>query len=312
MHSHHRLGKSNQDSIYFQAWKNIIPLTDTSISTRYLKTAKHQVRHTVNRYRTGCLYNNKLAFRNRQVPSPACPLCGETDGGNHIAGGCLAEDMRRMYQAAHNALGRIITRAVAKGSMGGNIIQADVGSAAMCARDGAPDPGQRRLSASNIPLPPNATPSQMQAHKELENMSIPDATLILPDPRPNHLPSILLIDLKTCNDTKPAHQLQHCFAQHAQLTNKLREVGYTDVRTIPILVGHSGTIYLQHTLAALETLGIDRARAEKCAGKLHDTACSWLDSIYRTRQRLVRGQDSKFHKTQGLGPSETAKRYRPP
>ena len=92
-----------------------------------------------------------------------------------------------MYQAAHNALGRIITRAVAKGSMGGNIIQADVGSAAMCARDGVPDPGQRRLSASNIPLPPNAPPSQRQAHKELENMSIPDATLILPDPRPNHL-----------------------------------------------------------------------------------------------------------------------------
>ena len=96
----------------------------------------------------------------------------------------------------------------------------------------------------------------------------------------------MIVDLKTCSDTQPSTQLEKCITQHSLLANTLRGVGFTDVRTLPILVGHSGTIYTQHTLMSLEALGIDKHKAGKCAIKLGTTACNLLDSIIRTRRRL--------------------------
>ena len=68
----------------------------------------------------------------------SCPLCGIEDGVNHIAGGCSHPIMAKMFTERHNHTGRILLKAIAKGSMGGNLVMADLGSASKCSQDGAP------------------------------------------------------------------------------------------------------------------------------------------------------------------------------
>ena len=286
MHRAHRLGKANHDSIYYQAWQSIIPLTDPKLNHRILTTLKHRVRQNVNKYRAGVLWNAKLAHRSGYAPTPACPLCGGLDGGNHIAGGCGHEEMRRLYQEAHNTLGRIILKATAKGSMGNNVVGADLGTAEKCRHDGAPVVKHRGIPPQLLPCPPKATIAEAKLHADkLSKLSRPDIFITSTHPESGRRMA-MIVDLKTCSDTQPSTQLEKCITQHSLLANTLRGAGFADVRTLPILVGHSGTIYTQHTLMSLEALGIDKHKAEKCAIKLGTTACNLLDSIIRTRRRL--------------------------
>ena len=286
MHRLHRLGKANQDSIYYRAWQSITPLIKPDLNNRIHKSLEYRVRHNVNRYRFGILWSAKLAYRNGDAHTPACPLCGGMDGSNHIAGGCQHDEMRRMYQETHNTLGRIILKATAKGNLGNNIACADLGSADKCKEDGAPVIQHRTVPPDMLPLPQGATPEETQKHTEvIRKLSRPDMLLTFQH-QDTRRKSAIIVDLKTCSDTQPAMQLEKCFTQHHTLAERLRQSGY-DVRTLPILVGHSGTIYTQHTLMSLETLGISKLKAEKCAHKLGTTACRLLDSIIRTRQRLV-------------------------
>ena len=191
-----------------------------------------------------------------------------------------------MYQETHNTLGRIILKATAKGNLGNNIACADLGSADKCKEDGAPVIQHRTVPPDMLPLPQGATPEETQKHTEvIRKLSRPDMLLTFQH-QDTRRKSAIIVDLKTCSDTQPAMQLEKCFTQHHTLAERLRQSGY-DVRTLPILVGHSGTIYTQHTLMSLETLGISKLKAEKCAHKLGTTACRLLDSIIRTRQRLV-------------------------
>ena len=89
MHQVHKLGKSNKDSCYYRYWQNIKPLVDPALSNAFFTSASYQVKRTVLGYRTGTLWNAKIALKKCAL-SPACLLCGLPDGGNHIAGGCKA------------------------------------------------------------------------------------------------------------------------------------------------------------------------------------------------------------------------------
>ena len=59
-----------------------------------------------------------------------------------------------------------------------------------------------------------------------------------------------------------------------------------NITVVPLLVGHSGSIYRMHTLGSLDRLGIEKSKAEKCARKLHSEATTSLDSIVKNRRRL--------------------------
>ena len=68
----------------------------------------------------------------------------------------------------------------------------------------------------------------------------------------------------------------------------MREAGYAEqnITVVPLLVGHSGSIYRMHTLDSLDRLGIEKSKAEKCARKMHNEATTSLDSIVKNRRRL--------------------------
>ena len=287
MHKVHKLGKSNKDSCYYRYWQNIIPLVDPTLSNAFFTSATYQVKRTVLGYRTGTLWNAKIAFRQKCALSPACPLCGLPDGGNHIAAGCKA--LSDMYTERHNRIGRIVLRAVAKGNMGGNLISADVGSAEKCTAAGAPALCQNHAPLQLFPNTPFAA-SQLSALRHLK----PDIMMAIPcagHQGPHiHPPTtkILIAELKCCQDTRPQDQLARCLNQHHDLIELLKGAGYVEqnITVVPLLVGHSGSIYRMHTLDSLDRLGIDKSKAEKCARKIHTEATTSLDSIVKNRRRL--------------------------
>jgi hypothetical protein len=101
-------------------------------------------------------------------------------------------------------------------------------------------------------------------------------------------PKIYIVEFKYCRDTMPGNQLEACHTQHKDLIAQLTAKGTPrrNIKLIPILLGHSGTIYTEHTLQGMETLGISKKGAKKCAQKMHIDAIKQLHSIVKTRRYL--------------------------
>jgi hypothetical protein len=280
MHVAHRLGKSNTDSVYYKSWQQIRTTADGPLSNVYNKpraNVSHGERATANKYRTGQLWNRKMAHLRKCAPDDACPLCKHKDGGTHIASGCNDKRMKRMYQERHNKTGRIILRAISKGEMGGDIRGADVGRADKMEADGAPSFAHNYVPHNVLPNVPLEKLCKLK----------PDGLLITPHTNIKQR-QVHIVEIKCCQDTSREEQLARARSEHIELIAELIKEGYDrgHIRIVPILVGVSGTIYKDHTLAPLQQLGLSRAQAMKCAHKLHLQAIRSLHSIVKTRRML--------------------------
>jgi hypothetical protein len=113
--------------------------------------------------------------------------------------------------------------------------------------------------------------------------SRPDAIIITEGANP----TIILIEFKYCKDTMPKDQILHSQDQHKELMKFIKQNLPTyNIKLIPILIGHSGTIYKKWTLDSMKEVGIDCQHAIKCASKMHLDAISQLHSIVKTRRHL--------------------------
>ena len=80
-------------------------------------------------FRTGTLYNQKIAYRSGKASSPNCLLCQHTDRQFHMLTDCQHETMTNMTIERHNIATRLIAKAISKGEYGGyGGIYTDVGS----------------------------------------------------------------------------------------------------------------------------------------------------------------------------------------
>ena len=139
-------------------------------------------KRTALQYRTGQLYNNKLGKRYGYTTTDKCPLCGEPDGGHHIASGCKA--LKGAYIERHHKAGRIILKAALKGERAAEIAYANVGSKEQCNKSGIPMTDSRH----QIRIPPRMSrPDIMLVHKNKENKQ---QTI-----------SITLAEIKFCRDS---------------------------------------------------------------------------------------------------------------
>ena len=112
VHENHRLGMSNQRSVYFQAWTKIQPhrLKKHSDAFWNIPSITASMRRNVLNFRNGQLWNKKLACMRKQAYMPGesmarnspCPLCRQEDSGGHILGKCLHQDMSKQYIARHD------------------------------------------------------------------------------------------------------------------------------------------------------------------------------------------------------------------
>jgi ribonuclease HI len=296
MHKKHRLGRSNQESAYFNFWKNLKSQVDPAASNAFMSSpgcATQAQRRTTLLYRTGCLHNQKRAKWFRLAQSDACPLCRQPDGCSHIASGCQHPAMERMYTERHNRAGRIFLRAISKGDCGNDLVMADVGRNARCAADGVPTFGSNHISLHLLPVPDNATPQQRDEHLKTLRTLRPDA-LLVSQSRDKPSTKITIVEVKYCIDTKPNDQWTKAHEQHSELKSRLEGAGYLaqNISICPLLVGVSGTIY-KRTLASLKKLGVTHSKANKCASKLHKEAIRSLHSIVKTRRHLEHTSNSR-------------------
>jgi len=81
------------------------------------------------KYRSGTIYNQRHAVRFKQSNSLRCSICSCQDSALHILSGCQHPIIRNMVTKRHDIAGRLITKAISKGSLGSCLVSTDVGSA---------------------------------------------------------------------------------------------------------------------------------------------------------------------------------------
>ncbi|KAJ9514023.1 hypothetical protein QJQ45_021090, partial [Haematococcus lacustris] len=115
-------------SIYYQMSQEITKVAAKGSCERVMTDAgiPTEAQRTALLYRTGGLYNQKLAMRWGKAADDRCPLCGEADSATHLLSGCSRT--AGLVQERHNGAGRLIMKAISKGAQGGCIKFADIGS----------------------------------------------------------------------------------------------------------------------------------------------------------------------------------------
>jgi hypothetical protein len=280
MHLVHKIGFSNQESIYFQAWKKITPQIDVKNSSHFMTSTKvtYKQRKQTLRYRTGTLNTNVMRHRMDPTVPSNCPLCGGADGGHHAVSGCpvIAQGVGANR---HHAAGRRIVRAIYKGAKGAALVMADVGRKELLEQDGL---GHLPHTIPDWILPPSIR--DQEERMRLKQKFKPDALMVL-GPSNNAMCKdsiVYVIELKYCQDTDPTQQECRAQCQHADLMSHLIEWWGCKVQLIPLMLGVGGTIYSEMQ-AKFVLLGVEGAAYNNLAQTLNALAAEYVEKAMLCR-----------------------------
>jgi hypothetical protein len=170
---------------------------DGALSNVYQTHAlcKHGQRITVVAYCCGVLHSAKRAKMYGFCDTDACPLCGQPDGGSHIASGCQHNTMTRLYTERHNKAGRMVLSCISKGSMA----QQTWAETKMLGRRGPSNGDQPRARMAVATPHPTATPTLKKEHRHALQLLKPDILLVTGD-RTRHAAvnsQIYIVEIKT-------------------------------------------------------------------------------------------------------------------
>ncbi|KAJ9531174.1 hypothetical protein QJQ45_000821 [Haematococcus lacustris] len=284
MSNKHKLGLANQESIYYQMSREITKVAAKGSRERVMTDAgiPTEAQRTALLYRTGGLYNQKLAMRWGKAADDRCPLCGEADSATHLLSGCSRT--AALVQERHNGAGRLIMKAISKGAQGGCMKFADIGS-------------HERGETKGIDLPSTTL------RKALEDLSLsardtntttrPDIIMINNTKKRKQgsnesTKHVTLLEIKYCADSRWAEQLDNATTQHAAMAEAIIAAGHT-VTIRPILLGIGGIAYNTHNKLHMEAIGITQTNTTKLLNKLTRHAVISSHSIARTSYRLRAG-----------------------
>ncbi len=131
MHKVHELGNTQTDTSFYTYYQNLIKNKSTHgrIINAFWFTPgiSHEEKDTL-KYRSSTIYNRKHAVRFKQSNSLS-PICSCQYSALHIISGCQHPINRNLMTKCHNIIGRLITKARSKGSLGSCFVSIDVGSA---------------------------------------------------------------------------------------------------------------------------------------------------------------------------------------
>jgi ribonuclease HI len=291
-----KYGTANTETIYFSSWKRSEEQRDPS-SYHFMNTSKvtHAERATALKYRTGTLCTAKLLYRFKISSSPECMLCGEQDGGHHMAAGCQA--CTRMYIHRHNTAGRMILKAVMEGRRGGEVVMMDVGREQA---EGGADP----LVPSRIPREVLPTQMEESIKTTISRHSKPDIFLYQPG-RTGVPAKYTIVEIKYCRDTDPEQQLARAATQHRSLAQAIQQADpAADVQYVTIMLGVSGAIFTLDTLEKLRTLGVTGRALETLKYRLHIQAIKELHWIYTVKRKLEKAAAPHTGQGTQMGPSQ--------
>ncbi|KAJ9516566.1 hypothetical protein QJQ45_015254, partial [Haematococcus lacustris] len=291
MHRKHKLGLANQDSIYYQMTQELRKVAATGAGERVMidTNITTHAQRTALLYRTGGLYNQKLAMRWKRATDDRCPLCGEADSATHLLSGC--SETLPMVQERHNGAGRLITKAISKGTLGGYISFADTGSWEKGAKESLDLPSDTlHTTLQTLGLKPEDT----------KHTTRPDILMVAPHKKASKdgkdTKRVYIIEIKYCSDSRWTDQLNKALTQHTHLAETIRKEDHV-VAIIPILLGIGGITYEAHTRQHLLALGITQANTTKLLNKLTRHAMEAAHSIAKTSYRLraTRGGGGAAH-----------------
>jgi ribonuclease HI len=269
---------------YAKAWEEARKSALGDISNGFATAVPLAQRRIVWATRAGVLMNKKLEKRWFKRGDGNCPLCGQPDSCTHIASGC--PKLSGLYTERHNKVARILLKAVLKGRLGANIVQADIGSVEKLTQAGL------TLDQAHRCVPKHLLPDAVANDPATYNsLSRPDATLVCDLP-----PRIEVIEVKVCRDTDRSVQLERADKQHATIMSHIRQECFcSPVSLTTFAFGATGTIY-KDNLDQLVTLGVDQASAKRALRKIHNSLVSDLHSIVGTR-RAQEGPSPSTHRT---------------
>ena len=270
-----RLGSSNTDTIYFQAWNKIH--SDIAHKYSHLFTMSRKVAQSCKRlifkYRWGQLLTYKLLHRYNLVASPMCPGCGQPDGGHHAISAC--PNLSGAAAKRHNDGGSLIIKELCYGTRSSELKMCDVGLS-------------KRSSITRLKsrIPPTALPPAMPAglRKRVSQRCKPDALLLKIEKGVRHYE---IVEIKYCRDTDPSQQEERAGRQHHRLVNTIKQFDEkAQVKVTTIMLGVSGCIY-NKTIEQLKALGIEQRRLPALLKALHFSAVHHLEKIWRTRAAMI-------------------------
>ncbi|KAJ9528899.1 hypothetical protein QJQ45_000456 [Haematococcus lacustris] len=284
MSNKHKLGLANQESIYYQMSREITKAAAKGSCERVMTDAgiPTEAQRTALLYRTGGLYNQKLAMRWGKAADDRCPLCGEADSATHLLSGCSRT--AALVQERHNGAGRLITKAISKGAQGGCIRFADIGS-------------HERGETEGIDLPSATLRKALEvlslSARDTNTTTRPDIIMINNTKKRKQgsnesTKHVTLLEIKYCADSRWADQLDNATTQHAAMAEAIIAAGHT-VSVRPILLGIGGITYNTHTKLHMEAIGITQTNTNKLLNKLTRHAVISSHSIARTSYRLRAG-----------------------
>ena len=286
------------------------------------------MKRSVINYRNGQLYNKKLACMRKQAYLPGegiardwhCPLCKQDDSGGHILGGCIHQDMKKLYIARHDKAMRTVMQAFTKGRHGSFYIIADVGredglrelgahskrvpafvlpDECMQSRGLDPSTGrgllQRGLADTRSKMRPDLMIVEMTAseqhmylqHDDTIGERLRSLTPYMPDGKARR---IWIVEGGYCSDTRYEEKLKEKEAQHQALQQALEDYGYK-VAVLPVILGFSGS-HFHTTTHAFKQLGIEHSAMATLMRKLHEHAVTSLHNIVVSRRVLERSSQS--------------------
>ena len=222
------------------------------------------------KYRTGTVYTAKQRFRFGYAVSDRCILCGQPDGGHHMAAAC--QSLSKMYTCRHHQAGRLIMNAVLAGDRGNEVVMMDVGKLNM-------DEGPASMP-HRIPL--HTLPSCMsdEAKRAAASCSIPDG-FMYKAATTQTMETYTVLEIKFCRDTDPTGQLARARTQHSRLVEALTAAAPGAVVQMEvILIGVSGAIYTEHTKDPMVRLGVTRGAWDKLKYRLNVLAVQQLHWIH--------------------------------
>jgi ribonuclease HI len=275
-----KLGQANRDTIRFEAWDRQAAIRHPA--THHFVEAiqvKRKAKLTAMKYRTGCLFNRKLAYMFKMAQTPKCILCGHVDGGHHIASGCPKH--LKMYTDRHNKAVRLIIKAICQGRKGGYLVMADAGRKEKCQEDGIPHL-PRTIPRDALP---EAIPEEVK--RVITTHKRPDAFLHRPVQTGKvRYSEYIILEVKYCRDTDPHPQLERAEQQHKELANAIQAAEPTAcVKYLPVLLGVAGTVYTIHTTDHLEQVGIVGAALKRLVNSLNEHAVKSLHWIYTAKRK---------------------------
>ena len=230
--------------------------------------------------------------------------------------------------ARHNEAGRHILKQILKGARGANAVYADVGNEAHLLAEGLDTAtmwawaqlrslltgrGRKRAhdepaAGAAGPAPPLTEEEQLLAAAgrlgDAKRHSRPDMVLMSPAPcadgsawRKHPRPRVTLVELKFCSDTQWQGARQRALAQHQALMHDIRAAHpNAQVELQVLLVGAVGSIYKEHTIKPLRTLGLDNQQISKLVRKLN------VHAVQRAHDLVVhRRQHTRQHATATAG-----------